>query len=577
MDLRTIKNYELWLTDSYFDEATRRELIELQGNEKEIEDRFYKDLEFGTGGIRGIVGAGTNRMNRYTVGKATQGLANYIVKYGEEAMKRGVVIAYDSRHMSKEFCEEAALILAANDIPAYIFEDLRPTPELSFAVRELNAIAGIVITASHNPAPYNGYKVYWEDGAQITSQHALGIIKEISEIYDLKDIYRLNREIAEAEGLLNSLGKEMDDLFIEAVKKQSLRPEVVKNIGEGFKVIYTPLHGTGSIPVRRVLEEIGFKSIISVKEQDKPDPNFSTVKYPNPEERDAFTYAIELANKESAQLIIGTDPDCDRVGAVVKNKDNEFVVLTGNQTGALLVEYILGALKEKRTLPQNGVIIKTIVTSEIGAVIAKAYGIDVLNTLTGFKYIGEKIKHFQESKEYTYILGYEESYGYLIGTHARDKDAVVASMLICEMAAYYHNMGMSLYDALQQLYKKYGYYQEGLKSITLEGKEGMEKIQRILETFRNDKMQQLGELPVRSMEDYLLGKRFNYVDKTTSELDFPKADVIKFILEDNNWVALRPSGTEPKLKIYAGVKGKTLENAVDLLETLMLAMEEKIL
>ncbi|KAB3539724.1 phospho-sugar mutase [Alkaliphilus pronyensis] len=574
--MTTIKNYELWLTDAYFDEDTRKELKDLQGNEKEIEDRFYKDLEFGTGGIRGIVGAGTNRMNKYTVGKATQGLANYIHKYGEEAKERGVVIAYDCRHMSREFCQEAALVLAANNIRAYIFDDLRSTPELSFAVRKLNTIAGIVITASHNPAEYNGYKVYWEDGAQITSEHALGIIEEIKKIYDIKDIYRLNKDIAISEGLLIIIGKEVDDEFIDAVKKQSLRPEVAKKIGDTFKIVYTPLHGTGSKPVKRVLKEMGFTNVIAVAEQDKPDPNFSTVKYPNPEERESFTHAINIAKKESAQLIIGTDPDCDRVGAVVKNNSGEFVVLTGNQTGALLVEYILEALKEKGKIPNNGTIIKTIVTSEMGAKIANEYGVKVFNTLTGFKYIGEKIKQFEESNQYEYILGYEESYGYLIGKHARDKDAVVSSMIICEMAAYYHSKGMTLYEALQLLYKKYGYYREDLKSITLEGKEGIEKIQNILQALRNEGVEYLGSYRVVATEDYLLQRRLNNKNKTEEVLNLPKSNVIKLILENGNWVALRPSGTEPKLKIYVGVEANNIKEADKLLKDLMNEMEFKV-
>lgn len=547
MDLQTMKNYETWLFDPYFDDITRQELKDIKGNEKEIEDRFYRDLEFGTGGLRGIIGAGTNRMNKYTVRKATQGLANYIKSKGEEAIVKGVVIAYDSRHMSKEFSEEAALVLAANDIKAYVFEDLRPTPELSFAVRYLKATAGIVITASHNPPAYNGYKVYWEDGAQVATKLAKDIMEEIQGIHDFYKSVTMDKEEALRGGLLQYIGEEIDRAYQEAVIGQSLRKEEVQQVGDKVKIVFTPLHGTGNIPIREVLKEIGFRKVLVVAEQELPDPNFSTVSYPNPEEKAAFKLAIELAKKEDADLIIGTDPDCDRVGAVVKNNEGEYVVLTGNQTGALLVEYILSAMEDSNQIPANAAIIKTIVTSEMGATIAKSFGVDVFNTLTGFKYIGEKIKEYEETNEKAFIFGYEESYGYLSGTYARDKDAVVAAMLICEMAAYYYTKGMSLYEGLIELYEKYGYHLEGLKSITLEGKEGMEKIQHTMNTFRDNPPTEIGGYQVKVVEDYLKQDKL------------PKENVLKFLLDKNAWVALRPSGTEPKLKVYCGVVEESLE------------------
>ncbi|KAB3526659.1 phospho-sugar mutase [Alkaliphilus serpentinus] len=572
MDLRTIKNYESWLTDSFFDEDTRRELVEIKGDIKEIEDRFYKDLEFGTGGIRGVIGAGTNRMNKYTVGRATQGLANYITKKGMEARERGVVIAYDSRHMSREFSEEAALILAANGIKTYLYENLRSTPQLSFSIRYLRATAGIVVTASHNPPEYNGYKVYWEDGAQITSEAAEGIIEEINRIYDLRDIIKLNTQEAKDQGLLKIIGKEMDDAFIEAVKGKSLRGEIIQEVAEDFKIVYTPLHGTGNLPVRRVLSEVGFENVIVVPQQELPDPEFSTVGYPNPEDPKAFALAIELAEREGAQIIIGTDPDCDRVGVVVRNPEGKYVPLTGNQVGALLVDYLLSTHKERNTLPDNGVIIKTIVTSEMGSTIADYYGIKSLNTLTGFKYIGEKIKEFEETGEYKFIFGYEESYGYLAGTHARDKDAVVTSMLICEMAAYYHRLGKTLYQGLLSLYDQYGYFVESLISITLKGKEGMDKMKKTLASLRNNPPKEIAGMKIIALEDYLGQKRI-FTNGNQEEVLLPKADVIKFFVEDG-WIALRPSGTEPKLKLYGGVRGNSLEGAQETLHKLLDSVKE---
>ncbi len=577
MDSVVLTSYNKWLTDPCFDEDTKLELEKIRGNNKELEDRFYKELEFGTAGLRGIIGAGTNRMNKYIIRKATQGLADYIISKGKEAKTRGVVIAYDSRRMSKEFAFEAALVLGGNNIKSYIFNDLRPTPELSFAIRYLNCISGIVITASHNPAEYNGYKVYWEDGAQIATEIANEIIEGIDNVKDIGNIKGLDEKTAKDKGLFVYLDEKIDNAYIEEVKKQSIRGEIVEKVSNDFKVVFTPLHGTGNIPVRRVLKEIGFKNIFVVPEQELPDSDFSTVKYPNPEDKEAFKLAIELAKEKDAHLIIGTDPDCDRVGAVVKDSSGEYVVLNGNQTGALLVNYILEGLKEKNKLPENGVIIKTIVTSEMGANIAKTFGIETLNVLTGFKYIGEKIKEFQETKEKIFLFGYEESYGYLAGTYARDKDAVVASMLICEMAAYYYSKGMSLYDALMDIYNRFGYYIEDLKSITLEGKEGLMKINRIMEYFRENTFDTIADNRVLYIENYKSQQRI-YLDdsKKVENIELPKANVIKFILEDSNWVCLRPSGTEPKLKIYGGCRDLTLEDSRERLVRIIDWVDRKI-
>lgn len=562
MDLRTIKNYEAWLTDDYFDEETRVELKTIEGQEREIEDRFYRDLEFGTAGIRGLIGAGTNRMNRYTIRRVTQGLANCIKQRGAEAVKRGVVIAYDSRHRSVEFMEEAALVLAANGVRVYIFDELRPSPELSFAVRHLNAAAGIVITASHNPAAYNGYKVYWEDGAQIASSAAKEISEEISRVYDHHQISYMPMEEAVRLGLIITIGEEIDAVYDERVMEQSIRKDEIAYASANMKVIFTPLHGTGNKPVRRVLKKLGFHNVLVVAQQEEPDPEFSTVSYPNPEEREAFSLAIELAKREGAELILGTDPDCDRVGVVVKNKSGEYVVLTGNQTGALLVNYVLMSLKEKGRLPENAAIIKTIVTSEMGRTIAGFYGAETVDTLTGFKYIGERIKEYEISKAHTFIFGYEESFGYLAGTYARDKDAVVASALICEMAAYYTTKGMTLYEGLEELYKTFGYYHEELRSITLEGKDGIERTKQILNGFRAAPPTDIAGISVIAFEDYLTQSVLNIKSNEIVGTNLPQSDVIKLRLEDGSWLALRPSGTEPKLKIYAGVRAEIKEDGL---------------
>lgn len=547
-----IKNYEEWINNPYFDDETRQELMNIKGDNKEIEDRFYKNLEFGTGGLRGVIGAGTNRINDYTVRRATFGLANYILKKcGEDGKQKGVVIAYDSRHKSAEFCLETAKTLAACGIRAYIFDSLRPTPELSFAVRHLGCIAGVVITASHNPPEYNGYKVYWTDGGQVCPVIASEIINEVNEVKEYSTIPTISKNEAIENGLLEIIGNEVDHAFIEAVKTQVLRQDIIDKVGNDIKIFFTPIHGTGNIPIRTILKEVGFKNVEVIKEQELPDPNFSTVKYPNPEEKEVFNIAIEKAKKEGADIIIGTDPDCDRVGVVVKNTEGEYIVLNGNQVGSLLVNYVLENLKNENKLPQNPTIVKTIVTSELGAVIAKSFGVESIDTLTGFKFIGEKIHEFENSNEKTFIMGYEESYGYLVGTHARDKDGVVASLLISEMAAFYYEKGMSLYEGLMDIYNKYGYFREELKSITLKGIDGMEKIKSIMNYFRNSNIESIGGLKVNEIKDYSKGIA-----------GLPKSDVLKFILEDNSWLAIRPSGTEPKIKFYFGCNGKD-KNTVD--------------
>ncbi|MDY4737642.1 phospho-sugar mutase, partial [Terrisporobacter sp.] len=517
--------------------------ISIKEDEKEIEDRFYKNLEFGTAGLRGIIAAGTNRINIYTVRRATFGLANYILKNtSKEEQARGVVIAHDNRFMSREFCIETANTLAACGIKAYIFDGLRTTPELSFAVRKLHTIAGVVITASHNPPEYNGYKVYWEDGAQVMPEIANAITEEINAIEDYSTIPTLSEENKDLVVLLDD---KQDTAFIEAVKTQVIRKELVEKVGKEFKIVYTPLCGTGNVPVRRALKEAGFENVLVVKEEEMPDSNFAGIEYPNPEDKKALTRGIELAKAEGADLVMATDPDCDRVGVAVRTTSGEYAMLTGNQIGGMLTNYIIESQKAENKLKDNGVLIKTIVTSEFGADIAKANNLEVMNVLTGFKFIGEKIKSFEENNnEKTYLFGYEESYGYLVGTHARDKDAVVASLLIAEMAAYYYSKGMSLYEGLQELYKKYGYFKEETISLTLAGKEGLEKIAEIISYFRNTNIESMNNKKVVEVKDYAKG-----ID------GLPKSNVLKYFLEDESWVAVRPSGTEPKLKFYIAVKG----------------------
>nr|WP_295734192.1 phospho-sugar mutase [uncultured Intestinibacter sp.] len=535
--------YNQWLESDYFDAETKQELENIKGNEKEIEDRFYTDLEFGTAGLRGIIAAGTNRINIYTVRRATFGLANYIMKNTtEEEKNRGVVIAHDNRNMSREFCLEAANTLAACGIKAYIFDSLRTTPELSFAVRKLHTIAGIVITASHNPPEYNGYKVYWEDGAQVMPEIAAAITDEVNSIKDYSTIPTIKEN---QKDLVVMLGEDQDTAFIEAVKTQVIKKDLVKKVGQDFKIVYTPLCGTGNVPVTRALSEVGFKNVLVVPEEQNPDPNFAGIEYPNPEEHKALTRGIALAKAEGADLVIATDPDCDRVGVAVKTTTGEYALLTGNQIGAMLTNYIIESSKEENKLDPKATLVKTIVTSEFGADIAKANNLDVINVLTGFKFIGQKIKSFEESGDKTYLFGYEESYGYLVGTHARDKDGVVASLLISEMAAYYYDKGMSLYEGLQELYKKYGYFKEKTISLTLKGIEGLAKIKEIITYFRENDIEEFNNTKVVDLKDYQKG-----ID------DLPKSNVLKYFLEDGSWIAIRPSGTEPKLKFYVAVKGQ---------------------
>ncbi|WP_195251325.1 phospho-sugar mutase [Romboutsia sp. 1001713B170207_170306_H8] len=554
-------SYETWLNNPYFDDATKKELNLIKDNEKEIEDRFYKNLEFGTAGLRGVIAAGTNRINKYTVRRATFGLANYIEKNTtEEEKNRGVVIAHDNRHMSREFCIEAANTLAACEIKAYIFDSLRTTPELSFAVRSLNTIAGIVITASHNPPEYNGYKVYWEDGAQVMPEIANAITDEINSIEDYSIIPTITEE---NKSLVVMLGKEQDTAFIEEVKIQSIRRHVIQKVGKEFKIVYTPLCGTGNVPIKRALNEVGFENVLIVPEEEMPDPNFAGIEYPNPEEQKALTRGIELAKASGSDLVIATDPDCDRVGVAVKTVSGDYALLTGNQIGGLLTNYIIEGLKENNKLKDDSVLIKTIVTSEFGADIAKANNIDVMNVLTGFKFIGEKIKSFEETNKNTYLFGYEESYGYLVGTHARDKDGVVASLLIAEMAAYYYSKGMSLYEGLLELYKKYGFFKEKTISITLKGIEGLNKIQEIISYFRNTEISSINNVKVVDLKDYQKG-----ID------NLPKANVLKYFLEDESWIAVRPSGTEPKLKFYIAVKGENEENANEKLDGIKISLDK---
>lgn len=535
--------YNQWLESDYFDADTKKELENIKGNEKEIEDRFYTDLEFGTAGLRGIIAAGTNRINIYTVRRATFGLANYIIKNTtNEEKARGVVIAHDNRHMSREFCLEAANTLAACGIKAYIFDSLRTTPELSFAVRKLHTIAGIVITASHNPPEYNGYKVYWEDGAQVMPEIASAITAEVNAITDYSTIPTIKEE---QKDLVVMLGDAQDTAFIEAVKTQVIKTDLVKKVGKEFKIVYTPLCGTGNVPVTRALAEVGFENVIVVPEEQNPDPNFAGIEYPNPEEHKALTRGIALAKAEGADLVIATDPDCDRVGGAVKTTTGDYALLTGNQIGAMLTNYIIESSKEENKLDPKATLVKTIVTSEFGADIARANNLDVINVLTGFKFIGQKIKSFEESGDRTYLFGYEESYGYLVGTHARDKDGVVASLLISEMAAYYYDKGMSLYEGLQELYKKYGYFKEKTISLTLKGIEGLAKIKEIITYFRENDIKEFNNTKVVDLKDYQKG-----ID------DLPKSNVLKYFLEDGSWIAVRPSGTEPKLKFYVAVKGQ---------------------
>lgn len=558
------EEYKKWCQNPFFDQKTRDELKQIEHDEKEIEERFYKELEFGTAGLRGIMGAGCNRMNQYTVGKATQGLANFIKK--KQGEDRGVVIAYDSRNHSEEFSEIAASVLNANGIKTYRFEMIAPVPELSFAVRKLEAIAGIMITASHNPPKYNGYKVYGDDGAQITFPVDKELMEEVKNISDYEEIQKITKEEAIKKGYYISIGEEIERSYIEEVKKQQLNPEIIQK-QENLSIVYTPLHGTGNRPVQKVLREIGFKNVHIVKEQEEPDGNFPTVEYPNPEDKKAFTLALELAEKVKAEIVLATDPDSDRLGVFVKNKE-EYIPLTGNMSALLILEYLLSQKKEKNQLLKNEAIIKSIVSSTMAGPICKNYNVELFEVLTGFKYIGEKIKEFEQTEEYHFLFGYEESYGCLAGTHARDKDAIVAVMLLCEAAAYYKEKGLSLWGQMIQMYETYGYYREGIKQVTLEGIDGAEKIKQILIELRNNPPKQLGEYKVEKIRDYEEQTIYDCQTKETKKLELPKSNVLYYELTGDAWIAVRPSGTEPKIKYYIGVKGKSLEDAKKKLEQL---------
>lgn len=571
------KNYEEWLNNDYFDEATKAELKAIKDDENEIKERFYADLEFGTAGLRGVIGAGTNRMNIYTVRKATQGLANYIKKLGKE--QKGVAIAYDSRRMSPEFADEAALCLAANGIKAYVFESLRPTPELSFAVRELNCAAGINITASHNPPEYNGYKVYWEDGAQITPPNDTGIMAEVKAVTDYSTVKTMEKETAKEAGLYEVIGQAIDDAYMEQLKKQVRHLDSIKEAQKDLKIVYTPLHGTGNIPARRVLKELGFENVYIVPEQELPDGEFPTVSYPNPEAAEAFELALKLAKEKDADLVLATDPDADRLGVYVKDsKTGEYITLTGNMSGCLLADYEISQIKELQGLPEDGALIKTIVTTNMADAIAKYYNVKLIEVLTGFKYIGQQILGFEQSGKGTYLFGFEESYGCLIGTHARDKDAIVATMALCEAAAYYKTKGKTLWDAMIDMYERYGYYKDDVKSITMKGIEGLDKIQKILENLRNNPPAEIGGYQVLSARDYKKDTIQNMKTGEISATGLPSSNVLYYDLEDDAWVCVRPSGTEPKVKFYYGIKGTSLEDANKKSEALgkaVLAMTEE--
>ncbi|WP_129597429.1 phospho-sugar mutase [Anaerophilus nitritogenes] len=562
------KIYEEWLENPYFDEETKKELLSMKDNEEEIQDRFYKELEFGTAGLRGKIGAGTNRMNLHIIGRVTQGLADFIIEKGQEYMKRGVVIAYDCRHFSKEFAKRTALVLAANGIVAYLFESLRPTPELSFAVRHLRAASGIVVTASHNPKDYNGYKVYWEEGSQIISEVADGITQKIHNISDFSHVKIIEEEMAKEKELLKIIGKEIDDLYIEKVKELSLREDIDKDI----KIVYTPLNGTGNIPVRRVLKERGFKNIEVVKEQENPDPDFTTVGYPNPEDTKAFLYAQKLGKKIKADLLIATDPDCDRLGVMVKDESGEYVSLNGNQVGAIFIDYILKSKKDIK----NGYIVKSIVTGDLGKNIAKSYQVKTYETLTGFKNICGKVNELEEEGKEKFLFGYEESIGYVAGTFVRDKDGVIAAMLICEGAAYYKKQGKSLLDILEEIYKEHGYYQEKLISLVLEGIEGQKRIKRMMEVYRKEYPTEIGEKKIAKYMDYGQEKAFDFLKQQEEKVEIPVSDVLKFLFDDGSWYAIRPSGTEPKIKIYIYTKGDTIEEAQDKIKEMESVIMEKL-
>ncbi|EEK70963.1 Phosphomannomutase [Bacillus mycoides] len=567
------QEFSRWLSYAELDAELKEQLENMKQDEKKIEDSFYKNLEFGTGGMRGELGAGTNRLNVYTVRKATKGLAMFIEKLGEEAKKRGVVVAYDSRHKSPEFAMEVAATLGAHGITTYVFESLRPTPVLSFAVRHLHTASGIVLTASHNPPEYNGYKVYGEDGGQLPPKEADELISYVNAVENELTVEVADVEQLKADGLLHIIGQEVDDAYAAELNNVIINKEMVKEVGKDLKIVFTPLHGTSNISVRRGLEEVGFTDVTVVKEQELPDPNFSTVKSPNPEEHAAFEYAIRDGEKVGADVLIATDPDADRLGVAVRNHDGEFQVLTGNQTGALMLDYLLSQKKENGTLPENGVVLKTIVTSEIGRTIAKTYGLDTVDTLTGFKFIGEKIKQYEESGQYEFQFGYEESYGYLIRPFCRDKDAVQSVLFACEVAAYYKSQGKTLYGGLLEVFKKYGFFREDLVSLTLKGKDGAEQIQKMMATFRENPPKEVAGLTVVAVEDYKESIITTLQDGNKEEIHLPKSNVLKYQLEDGSWFCLRPSGTEPKIKFYFGVQDDSLQNS----EQKLLTIKEDIM
>lgn len=552
--------YRFWLEDDYFDQDTKKELEAISGNETEIEDRFYRELEFGTGGLRGVIGAGTNRMNIYTVRKATQGLANYIIKQG--AQKKGVAIAYDSRFMSPDFADEAALCLAASGIKAYVFESLRPTPELSFALRTLGCTAGIVVTASHNPPEYNGYKVYWEDGAQITAPKDKEIIGEVQAIKDYHTVKTMGKAEAEAAGLYQTIGKEIDDAYMVELKKQIIHPEIIKEVADDIKIVYTPLCGTGNLPVRRVLSELGFKNVYVVPEQENPDPKFTTLEYPNPEDPKAFTYALRLAKEKDADIVLATDPDADRLGVYAKDaKTGEYVAFTGNMSGMLIAEYILREKTASGTMPENPAMVTTIVTTNMTFPITESYNVKLIEVLTGFKFIGEQIKRFEQTGSNNYVFGLEESYGCLAGTHARDKDACVAVMCLCEVAAYCKKHNMTLWDMMLQMYEKYGYFKETQYTITMKGVSGAKEIAALMDKLRTNPPKAIGDAKVLKFRDYQENKIVDMETGAVTETGLPRSNVLYFELPNNCWCCARPSGTEPKIKFYMGVVGNSLEDA----------------
>ncbi len=570
-----LKKYEEWCNNPVFDEETRSELLEIKEETDEIKDRFYKDLEFGTAGLRGIIGIGTNRMNKYTVTKATQGLANYIIKMGTQ--DKGVAISYDSRNMSKEFSKQTALCLNANGIKTYLFDELRPVPELSFAVRALKCTAGIMITASHNPPKYNGYKVYWDDGSQIVSPVDKQIIEEVNKVTNYAQIKSISQEDAIKKGLYNIISEDIDDQYMQELKKQVINSEIIKNIGKDIKIVYTPLHGTGNKPVKRILKELGFTQVYVVPEQEQPDGNFPTVSYPNPEDEKAFTLALNLAKQKDADIVLATDPDADRLGVYAKDtKTGKYISFTGNMSAMLIAEYILDQKQKKNMIPENGALIKSIVSTNMADAIAKNYNLKLIEVLTGFKYIGEQIKKFEETHENEYVFGFEESYGCLVGTHARDKDGICAVMMLCEAAAFYKNQGLTLWDQMINIYEKYGYYKEGITALTLEGADGADKIKQIMENLRENSQKQFGEFKIIKIKDYKEGKCKNIETEEVTKIDLPTSNVLYYDLENDGWCCVRPSGTEPKIKFYMGIKGNSMEEADEMLENLRKSVLSKI-